>query len=1139
MLRNTSGLSIELLENGSVFAIRHGETLVNQVLGSPEGGGLGNVYLRRRTRSGVEHVPIVGPSSTSRFSAAAGGNGARWSGSFDGLDYSCTLRLAPADPTWFWTIEVRNATGRRLAVDGVLAQDLGLAHESAVRSSEAYTSQYIDHTVLYDEALGWLLCSRQNVPQAGATPWVMHGCLTGAAGYLTDGIELHGLESKATNVPGALGRSRLPNRVYQYELALAAVQSRPLTLQAGGSREITFFAAYEPDHPAATGATDADLGRAVLDEFQRLLPSPIGSAPHPVHRGVFDAPVLFPSLDLGRTDLVRWFGAAWRHVERREGRLLSFFHGRERHVVLRAKELASERPTGLILQSGRALFPSDETLSVTAWMFGVFASQVTIGNTSFNKVLSVVRSPLNVLKSSGQRVFIRTERGLELLGVPSAFEMGPRSARWIYQDEQFTVVVRVTVSLDEPVCTLTIDIERGGPAALLVTHDVVLGANEFDLPGQVSIDVPNARVELRPHPDSVIRAAYPEATFFLVSPDGEGIDAIGGSELLREGDAGGGTHVVVRTRPVTHLTLALTGSLLDGASAAQLATACGGASGRGSDAMAALDPEAGPEAGSLVPGLGRGAALRGGSGRRAGDIARLDDVIPWYLHDALVHFTAPHGLEQYSGAAWGVRDVCQGPVELLAATGHPDPIRELLRVVYAHQYRTSGDWPQWFMFDRFHRVQGPSSHADVIHWPIKALCDYIELTGDLAILDERIGWTDDVTHEPTAATDTLLAHVERQVARIEQDCIEGTSLPMFAGGDWEDTLQPADPAMARRLVSSWTVELAYQALTALRGVCERAGAAPLAERLGRLCDRLRADFNMHLLPDGIVAGLAHFGPDGMEYLLHPRDRRTGVSYRLLPMTRGIISGLFTPQQAVRHAELIERHLLFPDGVRLMNRPMEYTGGTARIFIRAETAANFGREIGLQYVHAHLRYIEAMTVLGRAEAAFRGLMAVCPILLEQDVRTALPRQANAYFSSSDAAFADRREASRLFGRIRSGRVGIKGGWRVYSSGPGIFLNKLIAHVLGVRIAWDDVVFDPVLPSDADGLEFDFEYEGRPVTYRYHVSGGGFSPREVRVNGTALAGAGYTDNPYRTGGLRIPKRTFLDALGPDRSVVDVIL
>ena len=59
------------------------------------------------------------------------------------------------------------------------------------------------------------------------------------------------------------------------------------------------------------------------------------------------------------------------------------------------------------MRSGRDLFPTDDTMSVTAWMAGVFASQLTIGNTSYNKLLSVARNPLNVLKAGGQRIFVR------------------------------------------------------------------------------------------------------------------------------------------------------------------------------------------------------------------------------------------------------------------------------------------------------------------------------------------------------------------------------------------------------------------------------------------------------------------------------------------------------------------------------------------------------------------------------------------------------------------------------------------------------------------------------------------------------------------------------------------------------------
>ena len=1129
-LQNRSGLSIELLDNGAIFAIRHRQILVNQVLGSPLEGGVGNIYLRRRTSAGITSIPLLGPGSPSSFRASR--HGATWEGWVDGLGYSCTLRLAAHGPTWFWTLRLANATSRRLSLDAVLAQDLGIANEAAVRSSELYTSQYIDHTVLEHEDLGFLVCSRQNLPQGDAFPWIMHGCLDGAVGYLTDGFQLYGIDYKATNVPAVLSRARLPNRIYQHEFALPTLQSARLSLAPGAIREITFFAAFEPDHRAATGEADVLLALAARAAFPGRRRRPIPRTPLPRPVGLFDAPVMFESQDLGRADLDRFFGPERRHLEERDGEILSFFHGRQQHVVLKAKELLMERPTGHIMQSGQNLLPSDDIMSVTAWMYGVFGSQVTIGNTSFNKLLSACRNPLNVLKASGQRIFVKTERGWELLGLPSAFEMGPTGARWIYQGSLVTVSIRVALSLDAPACRLSIDVERGGPLALLISQDVVLGSNEHDAAGVWVTDDAGARTELRPAPDGDMRRHYPAATFFVVSPDTAQVEAIGGEELLLDRDPErAGSHLVVRTKPVWRFTLVLTGSILSTVRAAALASTYGRAPGPGPDpAFAATDSWSG---------MGRRATLGGAAGRCADDLARLDDVLRWYVHDAMIHYTTPHGLEQSSGAAMGLRDVCQGPVELLVATGNLGPLRDLLRLIYEHQDRQTGDWPQWFMFDRYREVRAAESHADIIHWPIKALCDYVEASGDLWILAEQVAWTDRQTRAVTSETDSIFAHVDRQVSRIEDDCIPGTALPVFAGGDWEDTLQPADPAMAQRLVSAWTVELAYQTLDRYQTVCARAGRIDMVERLTGICRRMRSDFNRYLVPDGVVAGLALFGSEGVQYFLHPRDRKTGVAYRLLPMTRGMISGIFTPAQARRHRALIERHLLFPDGVRLMDRPMDYHGGTSRYFRRAESAASFGREVGLQYVHAHVRYIEAMARIGRPDEAFRALLAACPIRPTLDVPAALPRQSNAYFSSSDAAFMDRRQASRDFDRIRTGRVGLRGGWRVYSSGPGIWINQVISNVLGLRSHFDDLVFDPVLPRRADGLTFDFDRAGRAVRYLYHVAGDGFSPREVRVNGHPLPGGRYAANPYRQGGLLVSKATFGDMLDHDENVVEIFV
>ena len=1113
-LRNGAGITIQVHDNGALGPIRAGSILVNQVPGTPAEGGIGNAWVRLRAPDGIVAYPLAGPASRGTFLVAP--DAAEWSRSMGILTCRLTLRLAPNDPAWSWTARLTNEGDAPADIDVIFAQDLGIAAEAAVRTSELYTSQYIDHAVLDDERFGYVVCSRQNLPQEGGTaPWILHACLDRAVGYLTDGFQFHGLDYRATDASAALAEPELPNRVYQYEVALPALQSAPRTVEPGETVQVTFVAAFVADHPTATLPDDLRFAAEAAERARTTVPASFEGPSQSVAAGRFGAPLLFASEDLPEAEVARFFGHDRRHEERLDGRLLSFFSDDERHVVLRAKDLLVERPTGHLMRSGRNLVPADDALAVTVWMFGVFASQLTIGNTSFHKVLSVVRNPLNVLKAGGQRIFVRTPRGDELLAEPSAFEMGLNSTRWIYRAGDRTLVVTTGTSLDDPACRLEVAAE-GGPVELVITHELVLGEHEGGPPPDIEIDEAAGIARMRPGEGTLMRERYPDSTVVLAVQDPEAIAAI-------EFD---GRHLAVSTRAVSQFALVITGSVVDAAAAEVRAAA---------DGRVRSEDVAG-----FWTALRHGARLGGATGRVADELSRLDDVVPWYMHNAMVHYLSPHGLEQSGGAAWGVRDVCQGPVEFLLATGNPGPVREILRTVYEHQYAATGDWPQWFMFDRYGELQQLDSHGDVVHWPLKALCDYVEATNDLAILDEEIAWTDGRSFALTPEVATIYAHTERQVDRIEAETIPGTALPIFGGGDWEDTLQPVDHAMARQLVSSWTAELMYQTLARYRAVCLRAGREPMAARLSLLLARLRDDFNRHLVPDGVVAGLAFFGGDEIEYFLHPRDRRTGVTYRLLPMTRGMISGLFTADQAARHLELIDEHLLFPDGVRLMDCPMDYRGGPSRFFKRAESAANFGREIGLQYVHAHIRYIEAMAKIGRPEAAFRGLMAVCPIGLERDVPSAWPRQANAYFSSSDAAVHDRYEAARAFDKLRTGEIGVKGGWRIYSSGPGIYLNQLVSNVLGVRALFDDVVLDPVLPRAADGLMFDIELDGRPVRFRYDVQGEGFGSREVRVNGHHMPGDRPDENPYRRAGLRIPKATFMGALDDrDLNVVDIAI
>ena len=62
----------------------------------------------------------------------------------------------------------------------------------------------------------------------------------------------------------------------------------------------------------------------------------------------------------------------------------------------------------------------------------------------------------------------------------------------------------------------------------------------------------------------------------------------------------------------------------------------------------------------------------------------------------------------------------------------------------------------------------------------------------------------------------------------------------------------------------------------------------------------------------------------------------------------------------------------------MDRPLKYKGGIQTIFQRAESSTFFGREIGLMYMHEHIRFAESLAITGRAEDFVKALRQAIPI-----------------------------------------------------------------------------------------------------------------------------------------------------------------
>jgi 1,2-beta-oligoglucan phosphorylase len=1124
----------EINENGSLRRLDCASVVLSLFPGNEVEGGPANLYLRLRSGGDtVQWTPLLGPSSPTQFRVE--GSTLTGRGEWLGVGYSLALVLARSAPVWFWHVQLHNRHGGERIVDLTYSQDIALASYGAVRLNEFYVSQYLDHTPLRHNKHGTLIATRQNQAVDGRYPWSLIGSLREGVGFATDALQFHGLATRAGETPSALSAD-LPNQRLQHEHAMVVIRDAPLSLGPGASASAGFFGLFVADHPEATAASDAERVAQVLALAEahgggsaapdRALRGATTSAARATGHAATGEPVsgatLFSSApllrcaDLDDASLQRLFPPSWRSEERDDqGRLLSFFHAQNSHVVLGSKERQVLRPHGHLLRTGRHLTPDETALTSTTWMNGVFHSMVTQGHVSINRFLSTTHSYLGLFRSHGQRVFVEIEGQWQLLGIPCAFEMSPTACRWIYRHSHGEIEVAAEAKSDPR--ELSLRISSNPPARLLVSHHVSLNGDDGSAPGAANWTLSGETIVVTAAAGGDVGRRFPSGSFHIAPTDGARFEKVGGDELLfLDGRSRQQPFVCIVTEPSSSVGLRILGELVTEQAPAPLRVA---------------SPE------ELIP------EVRLSGGAEASALAGLAEIAPWYAHNALVHYLSPRGLEQYSGGGWGTRDVCQGPVELLLALGKVEPVRDLILRVLSNQ-NPDGDWPQWFMFfERERDIRPGDSHGDIVFWPLLVVAQYLIASDDAALLDERIPFFSreaggGAGAEAGGKPPTVWQHIQRALSLIEKRVLPGTALAAYGHGDWNDSLQPADPRMRENMCSAWTVTLHFQTLTTLARALASTGRAEEARRLNQQADAVRKDFQL-LISRGVLTGYALYEGNGeFRYLLHPSDRQTGVRYSSLAMIHAILEDLLTPAQVREHLKIIDEHLSGPDGIRLFDCPMPYHGGPQKFFQRAESATFFGREIGLMYMHAHLRYAQALAHLGEADRFFQALCLANPVGIRSIVSSATLRQGNCYYSSSDAAFADRYRATAEYGRVVEGQIALDGGWRVYSSGAGIALGLIVRRFLGLSQEARALRLDPVMPVRLDGLRAQLRLLDRDFEVRYRVGAPGCGVREVTLNGQALKFTS-AENPHRTGAALIEMSAVRQAMTPGKNVLEIRL
>ncbi|XDD45470.1 cellobiose phosphorylase [Leptospira sp. WS39.C2] len=1082
LLENKTGLKIQILSNLSIHSIYLDHILVNLYLGNELETSTANLTLHYESNSKSYTLPLFSPIDSPNITVSK--TAIKISRNLQGLEVNTTLTLHPTQNCFRIHTEIFNHTEGTIKASILRTQDLGLSEIFAAKLNEAFVSQYIHHEIYDSPNEGYSILSRQNESVLGKNPACFSFSDKRVVSYATDGRDIF---QNGNLIP-------FPNRRYQGEHSMVGLGTNTIPIAPNKFVDCNFYSyVFE-------NLENIDMFPSYQSMIERCqfgwekTDSKIQEG-GPTYTSLFHKSKTLNGEFVSKENLKNLFPTPWRNIEmEKDGNILSFFTDQNTHITFQRKEILCHRPQGQILTTGNDDFPNESSLTATCYYNGLFLSQLTQGHASLNQLISRKSGDLGTSLSKGLRIFCKLNSEWKLLHNPSYLVSLPDCMEWVYHIQQKTIRVKIQ---SNSINSISFSISHTFDMELEVLFSISTGLDgengDSSLPP--NIEITNDSINVTPHKNSNLFQRLNGKGFRIESKKISSL-LISDDRLLFENQISYNLpYLTIKTKLENELSFLIFGDLK-------------------------TEFQATPSNISKSEfTITNTTLLDSAKELSCPSLLEMLDILPWYKQNARIHYLNPRGLEQFSGGGWGTRDVCQGAFEFLLSSGNFSAIRKLILRIFSEQDE-NGDWPQWFMlYERDKEIRANDSHGDILYWPILCVITYLERTNDFPILDE-------VTLQPiNGQKRSILEGIHSTLHEINERFLPHTVLPKYGNGDWNDSMQPKESEFQSQAVSTWTAELQLILFQKLIWFYEKLGEEDKVNFYKTITNTLTNQIYSNCMEDNIITGLVKFSStEERVLLLHPKDNISNIHFSILPMIYGILSNVFTLEESEFHLNLIKKHLTGPDGVRLFDKPVHYRKGHSTFFKRAETASFFGREIGLMYTHAHLRYCEALAYLGKSDEFFTQLNVTNPIGITKRIPSSKVRQSNCYYSSSDGVFLDRFDAETNYNQLIQGTIPLEGGWRVYSSGPGIFLRLFYESLLGIQIHFDGIVLDPILPIELDGLFFTFEVFSTQVNIHYHVKSKNGLIQSILSEGKEI-NVSRIPNPYRKGGLKVKKEDII--------------